>query len=96
MIHFRTKAAVWHDNRKVYGTLEITDDEVVFRSNDIYCYNVPLKNIVQVSKRQKWIFFDRFMFFRTREGRLYKFFFFRTHKAARVLNYLVHIRDLYK
>ena len=79
--------------RKVPGILIIDDKYLYFKSTDLYYKlerKIPLNNIVQAGKRQKFIFFSRFFYIRTREGSKFRFYTFHHKKVVQYINRQIH------
>lgn len=93
MLKIKAKVLEPKEFRKINGILIINENYLTFKSLDLYyplTRKISINEIVQVGKRQKLIFFDRFFYIRTREGRKFRFYTWQTKKAVNYLNSLIH------
>ena len=93
MLKIKAKVLESKEFRKIDGILTIDKNYLIFKSTDLYypvIRKISINEIVQVGKRQKLIFFDRFFYIRTREGRKFRFYTRQTKKAVNYLNSLIH------
>ncbi len=93
MLKLKAKIIEPTEFRKINGILTISNNYLIFKSLDLYykiIRKIPINEIVQVGKRQNLVFFNRFFYIRTREGRKFRFYTWHTKKAVNYLNQLIH------
>ncbi len=95
MERLKTKAKVLvpYQERLIPGILTISDDFITFQSTDLYVkvnYKIPINQIIQAGKRKKLFFFNRFVYVKNREGRIFRFYLWNTSKVLKLINSLVH------
>lgn len=93
MLQAKAKILTTEEDRKIPGILTFDGVKLVFKSTDFYhpvTREIYANEIIQTGKRQNFVFFNRFFYVRTRDGRKFRFYTWRNAAFVKEINHAIH------